>query len=134
MSNYKPRYAVEVDSAKHGDLSRVVWIDTDDKDDAVEFVEALAPERNPRLVDRALVKRANTQQGGQDRGYYGMPFTGKTLSALDSYMQGRIERSADDALERLDRLVDLKRAEFDVRNGYAPSIGGMMRAAMEKAL
>ena len=120
MSNYKPRYVVEVDAAKHGETHRVPWIATDDKEDAVEFVETLAPERNPAFVDRAFVKRANTAQGTRDRAYYGLPFTSKTLSALDNFMQGRIERRADDALDRLDRLVDTMAHEFVIRHSKVP--------------
>ena len=113
--NYKPRFLIEVDSVR-GDMdspreARSAW---DDRDQAVQEVNSIDRHRNVYLTDRALDKKPSTKQGAYDRGYYGLHI--RTGVQTLSYLQGKIDRSTDDALDRLDDLVEQKRVEFDKRH------------------
>lgn len=98
-THYKPRYAVEVDAARHGE--RVVWIESDVMLDALTFANAVDPRRSPLAIDRAFDARASEEQGIVSRGYYGIPRPSPSLASLLPYLEGHIDRLTDKALDRL---------------------------------
>ncbi|URP22297.1 hypothetical protein SEA_BIG4_264 [Microbacterium phage Big4] len=96
--NYKPRYLV---NSEDGELRLVT-----DKLNAVKATDV--------VIDRALAKKPGTKQGAYDRGYYGLHI--RTGVHTLSYIQGKIDRAADEALDNLDDLVEQKRVSFETRH------------------
>lgn len=111
--HYRPRYTVVI--AELGQ-EPVTELQTDNRDVALETVSELRKEGKPAVFgDNALVYRAGSSDGFVDRGYYGFPFKGRDFIDLENWMEGKINRSADDALDRLDDLCVQKELEHDTR-------------------
>ncbi|UVG35254.1 hypothetical protein SEA_CECE_248 [Microbacterium phage Cece] len=111
--HYRPRYTVVI--AELGQ-EPVTALQTDNRDIALETVSELRKEGKPAVFgDNALVYRAGSSDGFVDRGYYGFPFKGRDFIDLENWMEGKINRSADDALDRLDDLCVQKELEHESR-------------------
>lgn len=96
--NYTPRFEVSIPYYKHGEQEPAGFdVEYLDSKEGLDLDGAT-------VRDLALDKRASTKQGRRDRGYYGLPFTGKSLSDLDHHMTGVIDRLTDQALDRLEAL------------------------------
>lgn len=104
--NYKDRYIIEVDSIR-GDMDspRKEWGTYSESAEAVQELNRLDRTRNVYLVDRA-----NLSDRVRAYGYYNVKYRGDDIF---TYVQGVIDREADLALDRLDRLVDEQRTNFE---------------------
>lgn len=116
MSEYKPRYLIEVDSVRGGmDSPREARAAYDDREWAVQEVNHIDLFRNVYITDRANQTSRKTETLYYGAGYYDLPFKGKSLDALDHYMKGKIDRMADIALDNIDTHAAKLEREFNER-------------------
>lgn len=110
--NFKTRYLVETIKT---DGTREFAVATNDSAaaDAVE-ADLLGRGISAVVTDRGLQHRPGTPEGAYDRGYHGMRI--RTGVHTLSYVQGKIDRMADEALDDLDDLVEQKALDFEARH------------------
>jgi hypothetical protein len=122
MSNYKPRWLIQVDSVR-GDMDspKTDYDAYRDRGDTVDMVNQIDAYRNVYLVDRTEQESSSPTVRAYGQGYYGLPYkegfnTGLVFRddlAVDHYIDGVINRLGDEALDRLDALVDQKAREHE---------------------
>lgn len=104
MMNYEPRYLVSTPDPNE-------FVLLENKRAVDRLVDGL--DADLKVVDRALAKPASTPEGAWYRGYYNIRYNG--MDSL-SYQKGKIARSADKALDRLDDLTEQMRVDFERRH------------------
>lgn len=110
MMNYEPRYRVS-----SPDPNEFVLLEH--KNAVDRLVQTLGS--TVKVEDRGLAKPASTAEGAWYRGYYNMRYNG--TDSL-SYQKGKIARSADKALDRLDDLAEQMRVDFERRHSIVKVI------------
>lgn len=100
--NFKPRFLIE--TIENGATERTFAATTRSSADADILENAILNMGLPAFVtDLGTLHRASTPEGARARGYYGMRYSGKDIL---SFVQGKIDRMADEALDGLDDLVE----------------------------
>ncbi|UDL16490.1 hypothetical protein SEA_ZOOMAN_249 [Microbacterium phage Zooman] len=110
--NFKTRYLVETINTA-GEREFALATNDSASADAVE-ADLLGRGISVIVTDRALQHRPGTAKGAYDRGYHGLRI--RTGVHTLSYIQGKIDRSADVALDDLDDLVEQKSVDFENRH------------------
>lgn len=110
--NYKPRFLIQA-VEEVGEAPRIFTTTSHPKDAEALEANLLAQGYPVVVTDRALLNRASTPAGARARGYYGLRYTG---SDINSYVGGKIDRMADEALDDLDDLVEQKEVSFEARH------------------
>lgn len=101
--NFKPRFLIE--TIENGATERTFAATARTRADADILENAILNMGLPAFVtDLGTLHRASTPEGARARGYYGLNI--RTGVHTLSYVQGKIDRMADEALDGLDDLVE----------------------------
>jgi|SRR6187431_1622998 len=101
--HYEPRFLIEVEVGKHGEMVRVPYHRTEDRMSAYSITARTDVKRNVWLTDHA---ETGPGSFAFRRGYYNLSSPALDFDAANEYLRGVIERLTDQALDRFDKYID----------------------------